>query len=170
MTLKRWTWPVAAAATGMMCACCLAQSGITKTQAIGPVDVTASSWAYHSGVMTYKDAHLVGSNGLTIDADTVDITVATKTAQLTGDVKAHLATPQSSQGIEDMTVYADKAVYDRAANRVDLSGDVKCILYSVYTDGPLVQTGDSAVMQLGPPPDFPVVTMEHVHTTFTPGH
>jgi hypothetical protein len=142
-----------------------AQNGASQSYVVGPLDVVAASNTYHAGILTYKMAHIKGKNGLTIDADTVEINLANKVSQMYGHVKAHIRKAEVSQ---DMTVNSDKAVFDQVKNQIDLTGNVKVVILSTYTSGPLIQTGDSAVMKLGPAPEFPEITMDNVHTSFTP--
>jgi lipopolysaccharide export system protein LptA len=104
---------------------------------------------------------------MTLDADDLEVALKTHNAQMVGHVKGHFSKTADS---EDITVESDKATYNQTTNQIDLSGNVKVTIYSLYTDGPLVQTGDSATVQLGAAPTYPLITMNHVHATFTPGH
>jgi lipopolysaccharide export system protein LptA len=142
-----------------------AQSDLSNGKDVGPIDVVASQSVFRPGVAEYRKAHMIGKNGLTVDADVIDIKLATKSAQMTGNIKAHIKRDAESQ---DITVNADKASFDRVKNEIVLTGNVKVVIYSPYTNGPMVQTGDSAIVQLGAAPEYPLITMDHVHSTFTP--
>ena len=169
-TIRR-TAGAAAALALLTQAGALAQSGGSLSN-VGKVDVSAESSVAGPGYVVYRAARMRTESGMRLDADEVRANLAKGSNALvnvvaTGHVNGHL--DQIEQG-RSYTVTAEKAVYDPKANRIDLSGGVKTVMTSAYTSGPLVQTGDTAVIQLGKAPDYPLITMNHVHTVFTPLH
>jgi lipopolysaccharide export system protein LptA len=145
-----------------------AVGGLTKS---GKVTLTAKGSVASQGAISYTGAHMVTDNGTTLDADELKALFA-KTgtgtgldkAIATGNVKATVNQPEVGR---KYLVYADKAVFDPKLNEIDLTGNVRILINSAYTEGPLVQTGNSAVIKLGPAPNYPVITMNDVQTTFT---
>ena len=145
-----------------------AASGLSKP---GKVTLSAKGSVASQGYISYTDAHLVTDNGATLDAAELKAVFAKSAtgtgldkAIATGHVKATVSQPEFGR---KYLVYADKGVFDPKLNQIDLTGNVKILIESSYTDGPLVQTGNSAVIKLGPAPDYPVITMNDVQTTFT---
>ncbi len=148
----------------------IAQSNGGIAAQVGKVEIDADSSTAGQGVIYYTNAHLRSASGATIDADELRANLAKSSNSLstvvaTGHVRAHinqLATGRS------YTVTSDKAVYNPKTNIIDLTGNVKTSVTSAYTVGPLVQTGDSATIQLGTGPDYPIIKTNHVHVIFTP--
>ena len=140
----------------------------------GPIDITASRNIVTPSGAVWSDVHARTQSGATLDCDTLraDTNPAGKvTGYLaTGSVKAHFAMSAD----ETCDVTADKAVSDPLVHQIDLTGNVKATVYSPQTVGPLIQTGQTGVVLLGPSasyPDvtqFPTIIMNVVHTQFTP--
>jgi lipopolysaccharide export system protein LptA len=104
-----------------------------------------------------------------------------KTINLSGNVR--METSSADAGIKSgapirkysVVATSDNAVYDLTKNIVNLNGDVKTVIDNEYTEGPIVQTGTSAVIVLRKSPgdtqdkdtDYPQIDMQQVHTQFT---
>jgi lipopolysaccharide export system protein LptA len=135
---------------------------------VGKISIDAAESQAASGYVIYKFAHLTTTTGSTVDADELKATVATgnqlSQATATGHVRAFVNDVATHR---KYTVTADMAVFDPKADTVDLTGNVKAVIVSPYTDGPVVQTGTSATIQLGPAPDFPKIIMRQVHAEFS---
>jgi lipopolysaccharide export system protein LptA len=136
---------------------------------VGRVDITADSSTAAQGYIVYQGAHLKTDTGSTLDADTVRANLASATNALqnivaTGHVRVHTAPGQG----RSYTATSDKAIYEPGSNKIEFPDPVTISIISPATNGPLVQTGDSAVVQLGQGPEYPQVMMNRVHTTFTP--
>jgi hypothetical protein len=121
------------------------------------------------GSATYTNAHLVTDNGSTLDTlklkaffNQTDNTLQKVVA--TGNVKGTFTQTTTKR---KYTVYANEGVYDPKLDQIMFTGSVKILIDSSYTKGPLVQTGTTALVQLGDGPDFPVITTNDVKTTFT---
>ena len=144
-------------------------SAATNIPAFGTVDVTADTSTITPTAIIYTNAHMVAQNGATLDADEVRANLVpggkVQNAVATGHVKAHIAQPTEKT---DYNVTADKGVFDPQANRIDLTGNVRAVIQSPMTDGPVVQTGDSGEVYLGKGPDYPKLVMHHVLTHLKP--
>lgn len=143
---------------------------------VGTVEVDAAHNIITRSQITYTDAHMRTENGATLVCDQLvgDLNAtgqSFKDCIATGNVVARVVLVNK----ETYDISADKAVYHVAQNEIDLTGKVvKAVATTPYTQGPLVQTGDSGVVLLGPSPKYPDVTvyptilMDNVHTEFTP--
>jgi len=150
-------------------------AGSQFVKSVGAVTVDSEQNVITSNETFYTNAHMHTENGATMDCHNLrgDMDKAGGFTQFvaTGDVVAHV--PFARGQIYD--ILADKAVYDLADHQIDLTGKtVKVTAQTPYTKGPLVQTGDSGVVLLGPSPNYPKITefptilMNNVHTQFTP--
>lgn len=143
----------------------------------GPVDMYSDQNIITKTAITYiGHVHMRTQSGATMTCDKLvgDLNPAGggfKDCVATGNVVAHVVM------VKDQTydISADQAYYDIAANQIDLTGkEVKAVALTPYTKGPLIQTGDSGVVILGPSPNYPDITlyptilMKNVHTQFTP--
>jgi hypothetical protein len=138
------------------------------------IHLTADSSSSGQGYLIYRNAHLVTNKGTTLDADQlranlVKGTNALSTIVADGNVKAHMhqyspSTPKAPE--RDYTVTADHALYDPKLDQITFTGSVVSTVTSALTDGPLVQSGDTAVVQLGKGPEYPQVHMTHVVIDF----
>lgn len=119
--------------------------------------------------ITYANAHMVTDNGSTLDAVKLEAFIDQKTnnidhAVATGAVKGTFTQQLTKR---KYTVYADQGVYDPKFNQIHLTGSVRILVESTYTQGPLVQTGTTALVQLGSGPEYPKITTNDAKTTFT---
>ena len=154
----------------------------------GRVDATSDHTVMTGdAIYYYGNVHLRAQNGATLDADTIK-GLASKDGTIeewvaTGHVRAHIEQPALGRYYD---VTADKAVFRPGIKRIDLNGGVTTTARTTYTVGPLIQTGDSAVVLLGEPPSserddptvkqveqipnlqYPVILMGHTHMQFTP--
>ncbi|HEY3329186.1 MAG TPA: hypothetical protein VGK19_04125 [Capsulimonadaceae bacterium] len=137
----------------------------------GKITLTAKSSSASQGAIIYTDAHMVTDNGATLDAAEIKAVLAKSASGsgldrviATGHVKG--VVDQAETG-RKYTIFADKGVYNPKLNQIDLTGSVKIQIDSNYTQGPLIQTGNAAVVKLGTGPDYPIITMTEVQTTFT---
>jgi lipopolysaccharide export system protein LptA len=116
----------------------------------------------------YTTAHMTTQTGSTLDADQLKAYVGAgntlKHAVATGNVKAFVDDPTNKR---KYNVTSDSAVFDPKTNTIDLEGNVKCSVTSALTDGPWIQTGTSATIQLGTGPDYPIFIMHQIQANFT---
>lgn len=159
---------------------CAAEKPASPPAAIantGPVDMYSDQNTITKTAITYiGNVHMRTQSGATMTCDKLVGDMATagggfKDCVATGNVVAHVVMVKG----ETYDIAADQAYYDIAANTIDLTGKVvKATAVTPYTQGPLVQTGDSGVVVLGPSPNypdisqFPTILMKNVHTQFTP--
>ncbi len=157
-----------AAAAALLCwipACVYAQAA--KLPGFSNVDMVAKDWQYSPGSLVYHVVHAVSKNGSTLDADELKANeaaggkITTYTAD--GNVKAVFT---DSVNARTYNVNCDLAVFDPKLNKIDLTGNVKIVVISSLTEGPLVQTGTSATIYLGSGPDFPKIDMHQIHAVF----
>jgi hypothetical protein len=145
-----------------------------KERSLGPaigkihnVTIVGSDSVNTPNTATYSHAHLVTDNGSTLDTLKLEAFLTqTGTVQkivATGSVIGSLTQAITSR---KYTVYSDEAVFDPKLNQIHLTGAVKIVIESAFTKGPLIQTGSSAIVQLGDGPDFPVITTNDVKTNF----
>jgi lipopolysaccharide export system protein LptA len=130
----------------------------------GPISIDAKDSEARQGSVVYHFAHVTLTNGTTLDTDELKA-IETKDNKLdeataTGNVKAFVNDIPNNR---TYTVTSDSAIFDPVANTIDLNGNVKAIIKSQYTVGPIVQTGTSATIYLGKGPDFPKIEMRQVH-------
>jgi hypothetical protein len=144
-------------------------------KSLGNVNIDADQNIITPTGITYINAHLHAENGTTMDChelkEEMDKSGNTTQFVATGNVVAHV--PFAKGQIYDIS--ADSAVYDPSTHEINLIGKpVTTTAETPYTKGPVVQTGDSGVVLLGPSPnypkiaDFPTILMNNVHTQFTP--
>ena len=137
--------------------------------AFGNIDLTADASTITPTAIIYTNAHMVAQNGATLDADEIRANLAVggkiDNAVATGHMRAHIAEP-SAKTVYNVT--ADKGVFNPQANRIDLIGNVRAVVDSPMTDGPLVQTGTEGEIYLGKAPEYPKLVMHGVHTTVKP--
>ena len=134
----------------------------------GRVTMKSNSSIVTQGAVTYLSAHMTTDTGAVLDADSIRAEFeqgggTVQTVVATGHVRAFV--PQTTAN-RQYTVYADKGVFDPKTNQIVLTGAVKTVIASTLTDGPLIQTGDAATIQLGKAPDYPIITMTNVETNF----
>lgn len=148
------------------------------------------------GALTFTKARVTTSENETLDCDTlkakslgkdlylftaegnVKIVITREAAEDAPDISPAPASPGKSgkpvNRSQDTvyTAYSDKAVYDMSKNRINLTGSqVKIVVDSPNTDGPMIQTGNDAVILLSNDPknqNYPDITMHNTITTFTP--
>ena len=118
-----------------------------------------------------NDAQNKGTYTITSDTGVYD--PIANTVELDGNVKSITnslpsdTTDASSKKPYTVTATAEHAVYDVAAQMISLTGNVKTVIDNSNTDGPIVQTGTSAVITFGKGPDYPKIDMSQVHTELT---
>src|SRR5579862_2088489 len=150
-----------------------ATSEFVKT--LGDVIIDSEQNVITPAGIVYTHAHMHAENGATMDCDELrgnsDKSGNITQFIATGNVVAHV--PFAKDQTYDIS--ADKAVYDPSTHQIDLTGKpVTATAETPYTKGPVVQTGDSGVVILGPSPnypkttDFPTILMNKVHTQFSP--
>jgi hypothetical protein len=128
--------------------------------------------------IVYLEPHMSADNGATVDGDELRFNFVNNSLQnavVTGNVKAFVPTQDPKQ---NYTIFADKAVYypepikpgvvDPETGKVMLYDHVKLLMASFYTQGPAVQTGDSAEIRLGNGKKYPYIIMNNVDADFTP--
>jgi len=118
---------------------------------------------------TYINAHLVTENGSTLDSLKLKAFINPTDNTLQKVVATSKVKATFTQAITNRkyTMYCDEAIYDPKLDQVHLTGSVRILIETSYTQGPLVQTGVTALVQLGNGPDYPVITTNDVRTTFT---
>jgi len=135
----------------------------------GEINLTANTSEIEPNAIVYHDAHMVAQNGATLDADEIRANLVQggklENAVATGHVKANVASAVQ-KGVYTLT--ADKGVFDPKGNKIDLTGNVRAVVESPMTTGPMIQTGDTGIVYLGKAPDYPKLVMTNVHATLTP--
>jgi hypothetical protein len=144
-------------------------------QSIGDVTIDSEQNIITANGIDYTNAHMRTTNGATVDCHDLrgDMDKSGNFTQFvaTGNVIAHVPLAAG----QTYNISTEKAVYDLSTHEIDLTGNpVTATAETPYTKGPVVQTGDSGVVLLGPSPkypkitDFPTILMNNVHTQFTP--
>jgi hypothetical protein len=145
-------------------------SANSTVSGFGEIHLSAESSEIQSSAILYRVAHMVAENGATLDADEIRANLVqgghVENAVATGHVRAHIA--EATQKA-DYTVTSDKGIFYPKGNRIDLTGNIRAVVTSPMTTGPMVQTSDSAVIYLGKAPDYPKLVMTgNVHAVLTP--
>jgi lipopolysaccharide export system protein LptA len=143
--------------------------GSTSLPGLGQINLSAESSEIQPSAIVYKSAHMTAQNGATLDADEIRANLVEggklDNAVATGHVRAHISSTEQ-KGV--YTITADKGVFSPKGNRIDLTGNVRAVVESPMTTGPMVQTGDTGVVYLGKAPVYPKLVMTNVHATLTP--
>jgi lipopolysaccharide export system protein LptA len=154
--------------TAALCSTFDVSAQVSAIAGSGPIALVARSSEATPNYILYDFATITMKNGTTLYADELKAVEAKsqglETATATGNVKAVVNDLVNSR---NYTVTADNAVFDPRTNTIDLTGNVKTVITSSYTDGPLIQTGTSATVYLGKGPDFPKIDMRQVHAELT---
>jgi lipopolysaccharide export system protein LptA len=152
------------------------------------VKIVAATFDGDPGLITYTHPHVTTNENETLDADQLTSKNVGKDAKILtaeGNVKIVVDRSQPSAPhtpddktaappdvITSYTAYSDKAVYDTAKGEIILTGsEVKIVVLSPNTDGPMVTVGSDAVIELGKDPkdpSYPKITMHNVTTDLTP--
>jgi len=148
----------------------------------GPITIKFKSSEATPGYLIYEYAHATMRNGTTLDSDELKLIPFTggasrskgslKEIDANGHVKATLVDVIGTTSYTDVAT-SDNGVYDPVNNTITLTGDVTIVVYNPSVDGPITQTGTTAVIYLAPPgessnPDYPKIDMQQGHTVVSP--
>jgi|GEM_PF-5156227 hypothetical protein len=147
--------------------------------ASGKISVDWSTFEGTPTTLRYGNAHATMSDGTILDSDALIFEIdpsghgksSVKDIKASGHFKAVYFTLDGTKKYKD-TATADEGTYYPATNKIILNGSVVITMYNAAIEGPLTQTGTSALIYLAPPgqsnnPEYPKIEMQQGHTTGT---